>query len=89
MMHHANKHKNDFSPPVQSSDCRRPTSTSKQLVYKLRTNTARIATRRDAELNEKSTHPWPSRSIHGCYVSTSPEGSVTKEISYTVCRNPN
>ena len=52
MMH---QHKNDFSvsPPVQSSDCRRPTSTSKQLVYELRTNTARIATRRDAELNEK------------------------------------
>ena len=52
MMH---QHKNDFSvsPPVQSSDCRRPTSTSKQLVYELRKITARIATRRDAELNEK------------------------------------
>ena len=63
------------SPPVQSSDCRRPTSTSKKLVYELRKNTARTATRRDAELNEiinsplgKQYHPW----LFSCYVSTSP-----------------
>ena len=55
------------SPPVQWL-----TSTSKQLVYELRKNAARTATRRDAELNEKSTHPWRSRTIHGFFPATSP-----------------
>ena len=29
---------------------------------------AHRATHRDAELNERSTHPWPNRSIHGFFL---------------------